>query len=370
MIHVRTRKIFLSLSLAALLAACKQPAAQNAPAEEAFGAAPVKVQKAERRRLAQTIRATGTIKALHEITLTPDQGGKIARIYVDEGDRVVKGQVLAEIDTESIRLQLRQAEAGQGVAEAAFKDALRNKERMDRLVKESAVSEQQAEQVRLGLEGAQAQLEQARAAVNMARHALDVSIMKAPFSGVIASKNADVGDVVNPMMGSFGAASGVLTLVDFSKVKISIEVGQDVILRVQKGQPAELRISAYPGRTFAGTVTIANLAADPLTKMFGVEVTVDNPDLALRPGTFGEVSVEIASRESALVVPQKALVEGNFLFVAQGGKAVKRAVELGLQAADEVEILSGLEEGEAVIVEGNYSLEDGAAIQTNGEVRK
>ncbi|MBN2205932.1 MAG: efflux RND transporter periplasmic adaptor subunit [Candidatus Aminicenantes bacterium] len=370
MINARTRNIGLSLSLAALLVACRQPQAAKPSGEEVFGAAPVRVVKVEFRRLAQTVRATGTIEAVQKITLTPDQGGKIARINVEEGDRVVKGQVLAEIDTESIRLQLKQAEAGRAVAEAAYNDARRNKERMDRLLKENAVSEQQYEQVRLGLESAQAQLEQARAAVNLARHTLDVSIMKAPFGGIVAAKNAEVGDVVNPMMGSFGAASGVLTLVDFSKVKVKIEVAQDAALRIRKGQPAELRVSSYPGRVFSGTVTVANLAADPLSKLFGVEVTVDNPDLALRPGTFGEVSVEIASREAALVVPQTAIVDQSFLFVAQDGKAVKRAVQVGLQTADAVEILSGLAEGEAVIVEGNYSLDDGAAIHVNGEVRK
>lgn len=370
MINARTRNLALTLSLAALLAACKQPQAAKPAGEEAFGAAPVKVVPVERRRLARTVRATGTIEALHQITLTPDQGGKIARINVEEGDRVVRGQVLAEIDTEAIRLQLKQAEAGQAVAEAAYNDARRNQERMDRLLKESAVSEQQYEQVRLGLESAQAQLEQARAAVNMARHALDVSIMKAPFSGVIAAKNAEVGDVVNPMMGSFGAASGVLTLVDFSKVKVGVEVDQDAILLIRKGQSAALRVSSYPDRAFPGTVTVANLAADPLSKLFGVEVTVENSDLALRPGTFGEVEVEIESREAALVVPQTAIVDQGFLFVAQGGKAVRRAVQLGLQTQDAVEVLSGLAEGEAVIVEGNYSLEDGAAILTNGEVRK
>jgi len=172
------------------------------------------------------------------------------------------------------------------------------------------------------------------------------------------------------MMGGFGGSSGVLTLVDFSKVKIAIEVDQNVILRIRKGQPAEVRVSSYPGRAFPGAVTIANLAADPLSKLFGVEVTVDNGDLALRPGMFGEVSIEVESRDAALVVPQKAIVGQSFLFVVRNGQAVKRAVRVGLQTADAVEILSGLEEGESVVVEGSYTLEDGAPVQLNDEVRK
>ena len=118
----------------------------------------------------------------------PDVGGKIDRIYVNEGDRVGQGQVLAELDTRSIRLQLKQAEAGLAVAVANYADARRNKERMDRLFNEKAVSEQQYERVKLGFDAASAQLEQAQAAVNLAQHALDVSIMKAPFSGTVASR--------------------------------------------------------------------------------------------------------------------------------------------------------------------------------------
>jgi RND family efflux transporter MFP subunit len=161
-----------------------------------------------------------------------------------------------------------------------------------------------------------------------------------------------------------------LTLVDFSKVKISLDVSQDTVLQIRKGQPAALIVVSYPGRVFPGKVTIVNLAADSMTKKFGVEVTVDNPDLTLRPGTFGEVAIEVESRENALVVPQMAVIDRGFVYVAQGGKAVKKAVRLGLQTSDSVEILSGLQEGESVIVEGNFSLEDGAPIQTNGEVQK
>jgi len=119
---------------------------------------------------------------------------------------VAKGQLLAELETESIRLQLKQAQAAVAVAEAAHADALRNKERMDRLIKENAVSEQQREKVQLAYDSAAAQLEQARAGLNLAQHALDISIMRAPFSGIIASKNAEVGDVINPMMA--GSAAG------------------------------------------------------------------------------------------------------------------------------------------------------------------
>lgn len=374
---MNTTPIVKKLALAALAAAvvvaaaCKKEAATAAP-DQAFGAAPVKVFKAARERITEKITYTGTLEALNKINITPETGGKIARIYVEAGDRVAKGQLLAELETESIRLQVKQAEAGVAVAEAGHADALKNKERMDRLIKESAVSEQQREKVQLAFDAASAQLEQARAALNLARHALDQSLMKAPFAGVIASKNAEVGDVINPMMGGGygGGASGVLTLVDYGTIKLAVAVSSEDIGRVRKGQEAVLRVGSLPGREFRGVVRVVNLTADPQTKKFGVEVHVANPDAALRPGTFGDLVFEVQSHENALVVPQTAILEGSYVFVSVAGKAVRKTVALGIQNTTMIEILSGLADGEPVVVEGNYGLEDGAPVQVLEEVKK
>jgi RND family efflux transporter MFP subunit len=243
---------------------------------------------------------------------------------------------------------------------------------MDRLIKESAVSEQQREKVQLAFDAASAQLEQARAAHNLAQHALEVSLMRAPFAGVIASKNAEVGDVINPMMGGSygGGASGVVTLVDYTTIKLAVAVSAEDIGRIRKGQEAVLRVGALPGREFRGLVRVVNLTADPLTKKFGVEVHVPNADAALRPGTFGDLVFEVQSHDNALVVPQTAILENAYVFVAENGKAVRKDVALGIQNTTMIEILSGLADGEAVIAEGNYGLEDGSPVQVLEEVKK
>jgi len=368
----RHPRIILAVAVLALAAAvaCKKPAAKTA--DETFGAAPVKVFKVRRDRITEKITYTSTLEAWTKINITPEVGGKIARIDVQEGDRVAQGQVLAELETETIRLQLRQAQAAVAVAEAAYADALRNKERMDRLIKENAVSEQQREKVQLAFDSSSAQLEQARAGLNLAQHALDVSIMKAPFAGVIASKNAEVGDVINPMMGGFGAggAGGVLTLMDYSRIKVAVDVSSEDIGRLRKGQEAILRVGAFPGRDFRGIVRLVNLTANPLSKKFGVEVSFDNPEGLLRPGTFGDVIFEVQSHENAIVVPQKAVLENSYVFVVEAGKAVKKTVTLGIQNTTMIEVLDGLAEGASVVVEGNFGLEEGTAVQVLGEVAK
>jgi RND family efflux transporter MFP subunit len=368
----RTSPTVIALAAVALVAAaaCRKPAAKAA-ADQAFGAAPVKVFKAVRERIAERITYTGTLEARTKINITPETGGKIARIYVQAGDRVAQGQLLAELETESIRLQLRQTQAGVAVAEAAYADARRNKDRMDRLAKENAVSEQQREKVQLAYDAASAQLEQARAGLNLAQHALDVSLMKAPFAGVVASKNAEVGDVINPMMGGFGGgAGGVVTLMDFSRIKITVAVSAEDVGALRKGQEVGLRVGALAGREFRGTVRAVNLTANPQTKKFDVEAAFDNPEGLLRPGTFGDVVFELRSRDNALVVPQTAILENNAVFVVLNGKAVKKSVTLGLQSTTMIEVVGGLAEGEAVVAEGNYGLEDGAAVQVLDEVKK
>jgi len=354
-------------ALLAAAAACRR-AEETAPGADTFGSAPVKVFKIRRDRISERLSYTGTLEAWRKIHITPEVGGKIARIHVEEGERVAEGRLLAELETESTRLQLQQAEAGLAVAEAGYTDALRNKERMDRLLAEKAVSEMQHEKAQLAFDAAAAQLEQARAALDLARYALDVSIMKAPFAGVIASKNAEVGDVINPMMSGYGTASGVLTLVDYSRIKVVAGISSLDIGRLRKGQAAALQVPSMPGREFAGQVTVVNLTADPQSKKFGVEAVFPNPDMVLRPGTFGTVIFEVQSHENALVIPQRAVLSGSHVFIVEGGKAVRRKVALGIQNTTMIEVLDGLSEGDAVVVDGNYGLEEGAAVEVLEEV--
>jgi len=331
--------------------------------EERFGAATVKVFKVRKQRISEKLFYTGVIEPWKKINITPDIGGKIAKIHVEEGDRIKKGQLLAEMDTRAIRLQLEQAQAGLAVAQANYKDAKRNMERMERLQQEKAVSDQQYEKIKLAYEAADAHLQQGRAAVNLARHNLDVSLMKAPFSGVVASKNAEVGDVINPMMGGFSSASGVLTLMDFSRVKIEIDVSHQDVVRIKKRQLAQLRVTAYPDKDFPGHVSLVNITAGPVTKKFKVAVEIANPDLLLRPNTFGEVFLEVRTHENTLVIPQKAVLEGKYVFIVREDNTVERKeVIFGLQNSDRIEVINGLKEGDLVVVEGNYSLEDGAKI--------
>jgi RND family efflux transporter MFP subunit len=363
----RSAVLFLLAGLIVAVPACgpgKKAADPAAAALESAGATVVTVVPAARRTISEKLTYTGVLEAWRKINITPETGGKLARIHVEEGQRVAQGQLLAELDSESIGLQLKQAEAGSAVADANFKNAARNKDRMDRLAAEKAVSDQQYEQVKLGYDAAKAQLEQAQAGVNLARHARDTGIMKAPWSGIVASKNAQVGDVLNPMMGGgYGAPTGVLTLMDDSRIKVLVEVSPGDIGRLQKGRPALLRVVNGETKDYPGSISILNPMADPSSKKFRVEVIVGNAERKLRPGTFASILFEVQSHENALAVPQKSILNDKYVFVVENGKAVRREVALGLRNTTMVEVLSGLKEGESVIVEGSFGLIDGSPVE-------
>jgi len=358
------RLILLSAVLASLIAcksADKTPVPASTAGTDSAGSIPVKIETVVRLKISEKLTCTGVIEAARKINITPEMGGKVAKILVEEGQRVQKGQLLAELDTASIRLQLEQAEAGLAVAVANAKNAVRNKERMDRLMAEKAVSDTQYEQVKLAAEAAQAQAAQAQAAVNLGRHALNQAVMTAPWDGIIGSKNAQVGDVINPMMGGYGAAvGGVVTLVDYGRIKIVVEISPSDIARLIPGQKALVRSGTAE---ISGAVSVVNSTADPLSKKFRVEILADNPGLVVRPGTFGSVVFEIKTREDALAVSQKAVLSDSYVFVVESGKAVKRPVKLGLRNTVLIEVLEGLKEGDQVIIEGNFGLIEGSPVE-------
>jgi RND family efflux transporter MFP subunit len=354
------------------LISCQKPSEKKASGagNEVVRPTPVKLYKVTRQRISEKLIYTATLEAWKRQAITPDIAGKVARIYVSEGEKVRKGQLLTELDTESTRLQLKQAEAALAAAKANLEDARRNLERMERLFKEKAVSDQQYEKAKLAFDAAQAQKDQAEAGVNLAKHNLEVSIMRAPFDGVIASKNLDEGDVINPMMGGFSASSSVLVLVDYSKIKVRFDVTPSDVVRIIKGQRVYLESYTLPGQQFEGEITAVNSSADPQTKKFRVEAMIKNPELVLNPGTFGKVILEVSTKENSLAVPQKAILENSYVFVVEGNKAVKKSITTGLKNTELIEVVSGLNEGDLVIVEGNFGLADGSPVEVEEEVKK
>ncbi len=323
---------------------------------------PVSVEKVEKREIERTLSFVGNLESMDKATIVPDISGKLWKIYVDVGERVRKGQILAELDHRHIDLQLEQAKAGFEVAKANLEDAKTNYIRMEKLYKENAISSQQFEKVKLAYEAAQSQFHQAQAALNLAQYQQEVSIMKAPFDGVIVERLAEEGDVINPMMGSFGSRGGVLVLMNFSKIRVDLDVSERDIASIKKGQKAYLEVFSIPDRRFKGEVTIVNLAADSMTKTFKVRTEFENPDLLLKPGTFGTVTIVTQAKKDVLTIKKRGLIE-NTVFVVENGKVSKRNVKTGIENNTHIEIIEGLREEDIYVSEGVLGLKDGSKVR-------
>jgi len=334
--------------------------------KEIVSAIPVEIATVKTGNLRKIFSFTGNIEPWRQVNIVPDVGGKVAKIYVEVGDLVTKGQILAELDAETFKLRLEQAKAGLAVAQANFEDAKRNWERIKELKEKDSVSKQQYEKVQLGYNAAKAQLQQAQVAFDLAEWQLRVSVMKAPFAGAITGKYMNEGEIINPQM---PGGRGVVGLMDFSRVKITVRATEIQVHQISPGQRAEISVDAYPNRVFIGEVYAVSSAADPGSRTFEVQIKVPNPDFALKAGMFCRVEIVINERNNVLTIPVDAILneEGKHCaFVIESDRAIKRSVELGLQEGTVVELLSGLHEGEKVVTVGKEMIEDSSTVDVKG----
>ncbi|MDQ1353249.1 MAG: Efflux transporter periplasmic adaptor subunit [Acidobacteriota bacterium] len=325
----------------------------------------VKATKVKRGVLTQELSYKGTVLPWLRANIGPDAAGRVEKIYKKPGDIVNKNDLLAELDTTTLKLQEKQAEAGLAVANAAYKDALLNHQRIQKLYEKTAVSQMQLEKAALALEAADTQQKSAEAALNTVKHMLNMAYMRAPFAGIITSKNMEEGDIINPMMGMSMGSSGVLTLMDLKKIKITLDVPSEDIEKIKIGQKCQVKIETYQDDVFDGEIYTRNLAADTISKTFKIEVKVDNPEIKIKAGVFAEVKVEIFKKENILLLPIPALIEqGDTTSVVlyNDGAAKYKNIKVGQRNDGVFEVLEGLEEGQQVVVEGNYDLKEGTLL--------
>ena len=295
-------------------------------------AVPAKITKIQ-----QTLHYSGIIKGYREVAIAPGMSSWITKILVKEGDNVRKGQVLAKLSPE----QFNQAKA-------QYTAAKENYERMKKLFSQGSISKQQFDQVEAAYKAAKAGFELASKNTEL----------RAPFNGMVASVNVEAGAFYNSMM----ERSGILTVVQLSKVKIEISVSDRDISSVKLNQKALVRCDAFPDTVFVGYVESADKIADPFSGTYKVTVVVPNKDKKLRSGMFANVDIVVAESDSAIVIPQSAVVSDTLVYITDGSKAKARKVSLGIQNDSFAQVVEGIKPGELVIAEGTLGLFDGAPI--------
>jgi len=296
-----------------------------------------------RSSISSYIETNGTLEAENEVDIVARVAAPIVELHVEEGMEVSKGQILARLDDSEIKSQSE-------ISRVNLKEAELSNERAKTLRDSQLVSPEEFEQTQTRVETARAQYESDRIQ-------LSYTEIRAPFGGLIISRYIDLAQQVNP-------GSQLFRISDFKPLLCPIQVPERDLPKLRLGQKAYLTFEGWPGERFTAEVLRIRPVVDAATGTVRVTLDVDARG-RLRPGMFARVYVETESRDNTLVIPKAALsLEsiGDTVYVAAGDSASRRSVTLGFREGDSVEVLSGVEEGESVIVVGQDGLSEGTPV--------
>ncbi len=299
----------------------------------------VEIGKAEVRDVPQTKEYTANVEAYNVNNISPSAPNRIKTIAAEVGDQVRRGQVLVTLDGASLdqlKINLDQLE--------------RDYNRAVTLLEIGAGTQQSVDQLK-------AQLDAARSQYNNAR---ENTVLVSPVSGVVTARNYDPGDMTG--------TQPVLTVGQLSPVvKIIINASESDLTKISRGKQVSIAFDALPDEQFEGTVARVYPSVDPTTRTFEAEIQIKNPGERLRPGMFARVTLDHGSQQR-VVVPDRAVVKqtgsGNrYVYVYSNGRVSYNRVELGRRLGDAYELLSGVADGDTVVVGGQSRLADGVEVE-------
>jgi RND family efflux transporter MFP subunit len=305
----------------------------------------------------QTLALPGTLQGFVQSPISARAGGYLRRWYKDIGSRVEKGDLLAEIDTPEIDQQLTQAVAARQQAAASLDLAKSSMVRWEALRKRDAVSQQELDERRSADAQARSNLAAADANVERLRQVSSFKRVTAPFAGVITRRNVDVGDLIDP-----GAGRPLFTLAQTDPLRVYVNVPQAYAQLVKPGQQVVVTQSELRDREFKGKVARTAASIDAATRTMQVEIALPNPQGVLLPGSYVQVALPLQP-SGALVIPNNALLfrkEGTRVAVLDAEQRVHlKTVRIGRNFGETVEILSGVEAADRLVLNPSDALAEG-----------
>lgn len=336
---------------------------------------PVAVTAVTSRPFGEELSIAGTVTAFTEAKLAPKVAGRVVSVNARVGQRVALGEVLLTIDQSDYQTALRVAEAnlssaraGSIKAETDYENAKMNYERTEQLFNQGAVSKSQLEKAKgeysaaeTGYKANQALISQYQASLDKAGNDFENTVVRAPFAGVVAQRLTDLGELVSQQ-------TPVFTLIQDKPLLVKVNLAESTVTRVALQQKVEIFVAATD-KSYQGTVIAIAPQADQTTKAFSAEIALDNPGEEVKPGMVADLRLTTKMVEKALVVPTDCILEedsGPGIFVVENNVAHHRKVAAGMVGQGYTQIVSGLNEGEMVVVKGNHLLVDGMGVKVEG----
>ena len=338
-----------------LLAACQQgdkqeeESAENESVDESeeeqeAPAIPVETSTAKRGDIFASYSGTAPVEAFADATVIAKVGGEVRKIYVEEGDDVKTGQILAKLDGDRLRLEQMQTEANLAKLQ---RDYSRNVDLIDR----GLISAGELEKLRFEMEALEAT--NALAALQ-----LSYADIRAPIDGVVSERFIKVGNTLNVEAPTFQVTS-------FEPLVSYLHVPEREFRRIAAGQDATLIIDALGGTAFPANVARVSPVVDPMTGTFKITIEVSDPTRRLKPGMFARIGIIYDKHTNALQVPRSALIDEvgtTSIFIVEDEVAQRRDVETGFTGAGFVEIISGLTDSDVFVAIGQSGLKDGSKV--------
>jgi membrane fusion protein (multidrug efflux system) len=335
-----------------LAAACKRGDAADKGAGAGGFALPVEVAAARQDTVVDAILATGEVEAIQSADLRPEIEGRVVEILMREGAEVAKGDPLFRIDDQELRAQVARAEAENDLAQQALA-------RTRQLLDQNAASTSD-------LERAEATARSNRASLDLLKLRLARTTVRAPFSGMAGQRFVSIGDYVT-------TSDSLVTLKTVDPERVSFTVPERYAGVVKRGQKVTFRVAALPGEEFEGTVDFVSPAVQLPARTILIKALVPNGARHLRAGMFVEARLATAVRPRAVIVPEESIMalQGNyFVWVVADDKASRHTVSLGVRSPGEVEVTSGVDAGDRVVVGGLELLQEGAPVKATLVERK
>jgi RND family efflux transporter MFP subunit len=323
----------------------------------------VEVSKVGRHDIQPVLSFSANLDPFWAAELSPKVDGRIAVLFVDEGDKVAAGTVVASLDTDELLPQVTQAEGSVYVARANLEQAELDLKRAIPLAKQGAISAQALDTARIKRDLAIGQLRSAEGTLAQLRARFGNANIVAPRDGVITKRYLQAGTYAK-------TGTAIVSLADLSSMLVKASVGEAEIRQLKLGTDATVRITALGDRQFAGKITRLAPAASLPVRTFTAEVTVPNADGLLLAGMFARVEIAGDVRRNVVAVPESALVlredQKSVYVVMDGNKVQQRILKLGYVGGGWAEVLDGLKEGELIVTGGQNKLRDGSTIERTG----